>query len=251
MMRLQGKVAIVTGSTKGIGRAIAIGYAEEGATVIVCGRSENLAKSLAEELSKKGKKVVALRLDVTSVDSINQVVAQVVKQFGKIDILVNNAGISPIWKRVEETGKDAWDQIIATNLTGAFLCSQAVGKVMIKQKSGKIINMTSVGGKVALPRLVAYCASKAGIISLTQVLAAEWAQHNILVNAIGPSYVETEFTAGLRGNERIYEELKNKNLLKRFAQPEEIVGAAIFLASDESNYITGQTIFVDGGWLCV
>ena len=250
-MRLQGKIALVTGSTKGIGRAIAIGYSEEGATVIVCGRSEGVAKSLAEELSKKGKKVVALRLDVTSVDSINQVVAQVVKQFGKIDILVNNAGISPIWKRAEETGKEAWDQIIATNLTGAFLCAQAVGKVMIKQKSGKIINMTSVGGEVALPRLVAYCASKAGIISLTQVLAAEWAQHNILVNAIGPSYVETEFTAGLRGNKQIYEELKNKNLLKRFARPEEVVGAAIFLASDESNYITGQTIFVDGGWLSV
>lgn len=250
-MRLQGKVAIVTGSTKGIGRAVAIGYAEEGAAIIVCGRSEDLAKSLAEELTRKGNKAVALRLDVTSVDSVHQVVAQVVKQFGRIDILVNNAGISPIWKRAEETGKEAWDQIIATNLTGAFLCAQAVGKEMIKQKSGKIINMTSVGGQVALPRLVAYCASKAGIISLTQVLAAEWAQHNILVNAIGPSYVETEFTAGLRGNERIYDELKNKNLLKRFARPEEVVGAAIFLASDESNYITGQTLFVDGGWLCV
>ena len=250
-MRLQGKVAIVTGSTKGIGRAVAIGYAEEGATVIVCGRSEDLANNLAGELTQKGKKAVAIRLDVTSVDSVNQVVAQVAKQFGRIDILVNNAGISPIWKRAEDTGKEAWDQIIATNLTGAFLCAQAVGKVMIKQKSGKIINMTSVGGEVALPRLVAYCASKAGIISLTQVLAAEWAQHNILVNAIGPSYVETEFTAGLRGNQAIYDELKNKNLLKRFAQPEEIVGVAIFLASNESNFITGQTIFVDGGCLCV
>jgi NAD(P)-dependent dehydrogenase (short-subunit alcohol dehydrogenase family) len=250
-MRLQGKVAIVTGSTKGIGRAVAIGYAEEGATVIVCGRSEDLAKNLAEELTQKGKKAVAIRLDVTSVDSVNQVVNQVMKQFGRIDILINNAGISPIWKRAEDTDKEAWDRIIATNLTGAFLCAQAVGKVMIKQKSGKIINMTSVGGKVALPRLVAYCASKAGIISLTQVLAAEWAQHNILVNAIGPSYVETEFTAGLRGNQAIYDDLKNKNLLKRFAQPEEIVGAAIFLASNESNYITGQTIFIDGGWLCV
>jgi len=250
-MRLQGKVAIVTGSTKGIGRAVAIGYAEEGATVIVCGRSEDLANNLAEELTQKGKKAVAIRLDVTSVDSVNQVVNQVMKQFSRIDILVNNAGISPIWKRAEDTGKEAWDQIIATNLTGAFLCAQGVGKVMIKQKSGKIINMTSVGGEVALPRLVAYCASKAGIISLTQVLAAEWAQHNILVNAIGPSYVETEFTAGLRGNQAIYDELKNKNLLKRFAQPEEIVGVAIFLASNESNFITGQTIFVDGGWLCV
>ena len=250
-MRLQGKIAIVTGSTKGIGRAVAIGYAEEGATVIVCGRSEGLAKNLAEELTKKGKKAVALRLDVTSVDSVNQVVDQVAKQFGRIDILVNNAGISPIWKKAEDTGKQDWDQIIATNLTGAFLCAQAVGKVMIKQKSGKIINMTSVGGEVALPRLVAYCASKAGIISLTQVLAAEWAQYNILVNAIGPSYVETDFTAGLRGNQAIYDDLKNKNLLKRFAQPEEIVGVAIFLASNESNYITGQAIFIDGGWLCV
>jgi NAD(P)-dependent dehydrogenase (short-subunit alcohol dehydrogenase family) len=250
-MRLQGKVAIVTGSTKGIGRAVAIGYAEEGAAVIVCGRSEDLAKNLAEELTQKGKKAIAMKLDVTSVDSVNQVVDQVVKQLGRIDILVNNAGISPIWKRAEDTSKEAWEQIIATNLTGAFLCAQAVGKVMIKQKSGKIINMTSVGGEVALPRLVAYCASKAGIISLTQVLAAEWAQHNILVNAIGPSYVETEFTAGLRGNQAIYDDLKNKNLLKRFAQPEEVVGVAIFLASDESNYITGQTIFVDGGWLCV
>ncbi|HUV53084.1 MAG TPA: 3-oxoacyl-ACP reductase family protein [Dehalococcoidia bacterium] len=250
-MRLQGKVAIVTGSTKGIGKAIAIGYAKEGATVIVCGRSEDLAKGLADELTKQGHKAVAMKMDVTSMDSINQVMDDVVRRFGRIDILVNNAGISPIWKRAEDTGKDAWDQIIATNLTGAFLCAQAVGNVMIKQKSGKIINMTSVGGEVALPRLVAYCASKAGIISLTQVLAAEWAQHNILVNAIGPSYVETEFTAGLRGNERIYDELKSKNLLKRFAQPEEIVGTALFLASDESNYITGQTIFVDGGWLCI
>lgn len=250
-MRLQGKVAIVTGSTKGIGRAIAIGYAREGAAVIVCGRSEDLAKGLADELTKQGHKAVAMKMDVTSVDSINQMVDDVARRFGRIDILVNNAGISPIWKRAEDTGKDAWDQIIATNLTGTFLCSQVVGRVMIKQKSGKIINMTSVGGEVALPRLVAYCASKAGIISLTQVLAAEWAQHNILVNAIGPSYVETEFTAGLRGNERIYDELKSKNLLKRFAQPEEVVGVAVFLASDESNYITGQTIFVDGGWLAV
>ena len=201
-MRLQDKVAIVTGSTKGIGRAIAIGYAEEGATVIVCGRSEDLANNLAQELTRRGKKAVAMKLDVTGHDSINQVVNQVMKQFGRIDILVNNAGISPIWKRAEDTSKEAWEQIIATNLTGAFLCAQAVGKVMIKQKSGKIINMTSVGGKVALPRLVAYCASKAGIISLTQVLAAEWAQHNILVNAIGPSYVETDFTAGLRGNKQ-------------------------------------------------
>jgi len=250
-VRLKDKIAIVTGSTKGIGLAIARGYASEGAAVIVCGRSEDLAKKIVDEITKKGQRAVAMRMDVTSPDSINQVVDEVVERFGRIDILVNNAGISPIWKRVEDTSKEAWDQIIQTNLTGAFLCSQAVGRVMIKQKSGKIINMTSIGGEVALPRLVAYCASKAGIISLTKVMAAEWAQHNILVNAIGPSYVETEFTAGLRGNQAIYEDLKSKNLLKRFAQPEEIVGAAIFLASDEANFITGQTLFVDGGWLSI
>ena len=250
-MRLRDKVAIVTGSTKGIGKAIATGYAREGAKVVVCGRSEDLARALAGELTAQGHSALATRLDVTSSDSIGQVVEDVVGRFGRIDILVNNAGISPVWKRVEDTSKEAWDQIIATNLTGVFLCSQAVGRVMIKQKAGKVINMTSIGGEVALPRLVAYCASKAGIIGLTKVLAAEWAQHNILVNAIGPAYVETEFTAGLRGSKAIYEDLMSKNPLKRFAQPEEIVGAAVFLASDESSYITGQTIFVDGGWLAL
>ena len=250
-MRLQDKVAVVTGSTKGIGRSIAIGYAEEGACVVVCGRSVDLAESLADELTSRGKKAVALRLDVADGGSIAAVFDRVIEDFGRIDILVNNAGISPIWKRAEDTGKEAWDQIINTNLTGTFLCSQAAGRAMIKQKSGKIINMTSIGGEVALPRLVAYCASKAGIVILTKVLAAEWARHNILVNAIGPSYVETEFTAGLRENEAIYESLKGQNPMKRFARPEEIVGTAVFLASDESNFITGQTIYVDGGWTAV
>jgi len=250
-VRLEKKVAIVTGSTKGIGKAIAIACAEEGATVVVCGRSEDLARTIAEDLSRQGKSAIAMRLDVADADSIAQVFQQVLDQYGRIDILVNNAGISPVWKRAEDTPKEAWDQIIATNLTGTFLCCQAAGRVMIQRKSGKIINMTSVGGQVALPRLVAYCASKGGIVLVTKVLAAEWAQYNICVNAIGPSYVETEFTAGLRGNERIYDDLMSKNPMKRFAQPEEIVGTAVYLASDEANYVTGQTIFVDGGWTAV
>ena len=248
-MRLQDKVTIVTGSTSGIGRAIAVGYADEGASVVICGRREELAKSIADELTGRGRKAVAITLDVTSPESIDSLVDEVVDRFGRIDILVNNSGISPVWKRAEDTSKEVWDRIIATNLTGTFLCAQAVGRVMIKQKSGKIINMTSVGGEVALPRLVAYCASKAGITMLTKVMAAEWAEHNILVNGIGPSFVETDFTAGLRAHEGIFSDLKARNLLNRFAKPEEIVGAAIFLASSESNYITGQTIFVDGGWL--
>ncbi len=248
-MRLKDKVAIVTGSTSGIGRAIATGYADEGAAVVICGRREQLAGEIADELTGKGLKALAIRLDVTSSESINKLVEQVVNNFGRIDILVNNSGISPVWKRADDTSEEVWNQIIATNLTGTFLCAQAVGRVMINQQSGKIINMTSVGGEVALPRLVAYCASKAGIVMLTKVLATDWARHNILVNGIGPSFVETDFTAGLRDNEAIYNDLKSKNLLKRFARPEEIVGAAIFLASDESNYITGQTIFIDGGWL--
>lgn len=248
-MRLQDKVAIVTGSTSGIGKSIAQGFADEGANVIICGRREEMAKGIADELIGKGLKAAAIRLDVTSEESIDSLVNQVVDRFGRIDILVNNSGISPVWKRAEDTPKEAWDQIIATNLTGTFLCAQAVGRVMIKQSNGRIINMTSVGSEVALPRLVAYCASKAGIVMLTKVLAAEWAQHNIMVNGIGPSFVETDFTAGLRSNERIYNDLKDKNPLKRFARPEEIVGTAVFLASDESSYITGQTIFIDGGWL--
>lgn len=250
-MRIKDKVAIVTGSTSGIGTSIATAYAEEGASVVVCGRRVELAKSIADDLVGRGLTALAVRLDVTDADSIHALVDQVMREFGRIDILVNNSGISPVWKRAEDTGKDVWDQILATNLTGTFLCSQAVGRVMMQQKGGRIINMTSVGGEVALPKLVAYCASKAGIIMLTKVLAAEWAAHNILVNAIGPAFVETDFTSGLRENERIYSELKSKNPLQRFARPDEIVGAALFLASEESSYITGQTIFVDGGWLAV
>ena len=248
-MRLQDRIAIVTGSTSGIGKSIAIGFAREGAAVVVCGRREELAKSIAADLVGEGHRATAIRLDVTDPESIDNLVNKVLGEFGKIDILVNNSGISPVWKRAEETTKEVWDQIMQTNLTGTFLCAQAAGRAMIQQKSGKIINVTSVGGEVALPRLVAYCASKAGIVMLTKVLAAEWAQHGILVNAIGPSFVETDFTAGLRASERIYADLKSKNPLNRFAKPEEIVGTAVFLASDDSNYITGQTIFVDGGWL--
>jgi NAD(P)-dependent dehydrogenase (short-subunit alcohol dehydrogenase family) len=250
-MRLKDKVAIVTGSTSGIGAAIATAYAEEGALVVICGRRMELAKKIAGHLGTSGLQATAFRLDVTDEDSIHSLVDRVVGEFGRIDVLVNNSGISPIWKRAEDTDRDAWDQIMATNLTGTFLCSQAVGRVMIQQKSGRIINMTSVGAEVALPRLVAYCASKAGIIMITKVLAAEWAGHNILVNAIGPAFVETDFTAGLRENERIYGDLKSRSLLQRFARPDEVVGAAIFLASDESSYITGQTIFIDGGWLAL
>jgi 2-deoxy-D-gluconate 3-dehydrogenase len=248
-VRLQDRIAIVTGSTSGIGKSIAIGFADEGATVVVCGRREELAKSIAADLVSGGHKATAIRLDVTSPESIDSLIDQVLGQFGRIDILVNNSGISPVWKRAEDTSKEVWDQIMQTNLTGTFLCAQAVGRAMIQQKSGKIINMASVGGEVAMPRLIAYCASKAGIVMLTKVLAVEWAQHGILVNAIGPAFVETDFTAGLRASERIYADLKSKNALNRFAKPEEIVGAAVFLASDDSNYITGQTIFVDGGWL--
>jgi 2-deoxy-D-gluconate 3-dehydrogenase len=248
-VRLQDRIAIVTGSTSGIGKSIAIGFAHEGATVVVCGRREELANSIAADLAGEGHKATAIRLDVTDPESIDNLVNRVLGQFGKIDILVNNSGISPVWKRAEDTSKEVWDQIMQTNLTGTFLCAQAAGRVMIQQKSGKIINVASVGGEVAMPRLIAYCASKAGIVMLTKVLAVEWAQHGILVNAIGPAFVETDFTAGLRASERIYADLKSKNALNRFAKPEEIVGTALFLASDDSNYITGQTIFVDGGWL--
>jgi 2-dehydro-3-deoxy-D-gluconate 5-dehydrogenase len=248
-MRLKDRIAIVTGSTSGIGKSIATKFAEEGATVVICGRREELAKSIAADLVRGGHGATAIRLDVTSPESIQSLVDQVVQQFGRIDILVNNSGISPVWKRAEDTSKEVWDQIMQTNLTGTFLCAQTAGRVMIQQKSGKIINVSSVGGEVALPRLVAYCTSKAGIVMLTKVLAVEWAEHGILVNGIGPAFVETDFTAGLRASERIYAELKGKNPLNRFAKAEEIVGTAVFLASDDSNYITGQTIFVDGGWL--
>ena len=173
--------------------------------------------------------------------------AETLASFGQLDILVNNAAISPIYKRAERVTEAEWDTINAVNLKGTFLFCQAAGRVMIEHGRGKIINTASAGGVVATQRLAAYCTTKAGVIMLTKVLAVEWAQYNIQVNAIAPGWVATEFTQGLRSNPALYATLCAQSPLNRFAEPEEIVGMAVYLASEASNYLTGATMMVDGG----
>ena len=248
---LAGKVAVVTGSSRGIGRAIAEGMAGAGAAVTVNGRNPETTQAVAGAIAAAGGKSLAVPADVGKVADIDRLIKSTVATFGRLDILVNSAGISPHYKPAETMTEAEWDEVIAVNLKGVFLCCQAAGRVMIPQKSGRIINISSIGGQVALPRLVAYCAAKGGIDQLTRVLAVEWAPHHILVNAISPGYIDTDLTKGLRQNPARRDALLRQVPLGRLGKPDEIAGAAIYLASDAASYVTGQTLDVDGGWLAL
>ncbi|MBI2863165.1 MAG: glucose 1-dehydrogenase [Chloroflexi bacterium] len=244
---LAGKVALVTGGSRGMGREIALGYAEAGADVIVTSRTIGDVEKVAEEIRQRGRRSLAVKTDVSLSAEVDSLVAKSLETFGRIDILVNNAGISPYYKRFETISEEEFDRLVAVNFKGTFLCCQAVGKVMIQQEQGRIINMGSVGAEIGLPRLSVYSATKGAIVQLTKVLALEWARHNILVNAMAPGYVETEFTAGLRANPALFEMLKGYSVLGRLARPDEVVGVAILLASEAGSYITGAMILIDGG----
>jgi len=249
MFELKGKTAIVTGASRGIGEAIAKGFAKAGADLVLVSRNLSALEKVAKEIEGIGRKALPMAADIGNPDDIQKTVAAALKIFPRIDILVNNAGISPVLKKAEEMDLKDWEQIVRVNLTGTFLFCQAVGKVMIQQGGGKIINMATVGAVVGFPRQIGYCATKGGILQLTKVLAIEWTRYNIQVNAIGPAYLETELTKGMRESQIISENLLRRTPMGRFGKPEEIVGAAIYLASDASSYVTGQTLFVDGGWL--
>jgi NAD(P)-dependent dehydrogenase (short-subunit alcohol dehydrogenase family) len=245
---LEGKVAIVTGSTRGIGRAIAEGLAAAGAAVTVNGRDPETTRSAASEIAAAGRKALAAPADVSNGADVERLIETTVKAFGRLDILVNNAGISPYYKPAETMTEAEWDETMKINLKGVFLCCQAAGRVMIAQKSGRIINMSSIGGKVALSRLVAYCAAKGAINQLTRVLAVEWASHGIRVNAIAPGYIDTDLTKGLRDNPKRLEPMLRQIPLGHLGTPADIVGAAVYLASDGSSYVTGHILDIDGGW---
>jgi NAD(P)-dependent dehydrogenase (short-subunit alcohol dehydrogenase family) len=251
MFTLNGKVALVTGASRGIGEYLAMAVAEAGADVAVASRGLDGAREVAERIAALGRRSYAAQVDVTSVDSIKAMVDEVTGHFGRIDVLVNSAGVSPVYKRAEQMTSAEWDSVLDVNLRGAFLSTTAVGRQMIAQGGGSIVSLASIGARVALPRLLAYCASKGGVDQLTKVLAAEWARYNVRVNAVAPAYVETDMTAGLRENPRLLEGLISQTPLGRLARPEEIAGAAVFLASDAASYITGQTLFVDGGWTAI
>lgn len=246
---LKGRSGIVTGGGSGIGKAIAKGVVQAGAEIVIAGRNKGRLEEVSEELRKSGGPVIPFQADVSKMDEIQSLVDRTVKEFGKIDFLFNNAGINRRSPPEDFTEKD-WDDVINTNLKGSFFLAQAVVRVMISQKrKGKIINTASLisvqGGK----RIVAYAASKGGIVQITKSMANDLAKYNILVNAIGPGWVNTELTEPLRQDKERNTEITGRIPLGRWADPEELAGAAVFLASDASDYVTGQVIFVDGGWL--
>jgi len=246
---LAGRVALVTGASRGLGYAIAAAYADAGADLALVARDAERLERAATEIRSRGRRVETALADVSDAQQVEAVVNAFTDRFGGIDLLVNAAGISPIYKRAEEITTPDWDRIIATNLGGTFHCCQSVGRRMLARGAGVITNVTSVGAVVALPRLAAYCAAKAGVQALTKTLAIEWASRGVRVNAIGPSFMETDMTRGLKEHERFGPAITGATPLGRFGDPDDVVGAAIFLASDAARFVTGETIFVDGGWL--
>jgi 2-deoxy-D-gluconate 3-dehydrogenase len=249
---LDGKVALVTGSGSGVGRSLALGLAEAGADIVITelpGKKQ-AADETAESVRNKGRRALVVELDVTNVSSISKMVEQTCDTFGRIDILVNNAGII-IRKKAVEVTEEEWDKVMDVNLKGVFFTSQAVGKVMMRQKSGKMINISSINGVIGSAERSSYTASKAGVINLTRTLAAEWAEFGINVNAIGPTYLLTPLTETLFAKEAFREEYFRRQPVQRIGTPEDLLGAVIYLASPASDLVTGHTLMVDGGWTAV
>lgn len=244
-MKLEGKTAIVTGASRGIGRAIAIAFAKEGADVVVnYAGSEEKAKETVNEIIEMGRKAFAFQCNISNGESVQEMVKETIQQFGKLDILVNNAGITRdnLLMRMKE---DEWDDVINTNLKGVFLCTKAVTRQMMKQRAGRIINISSIVGVSGNAGQANYVAAKSGVIGLTKTTAKELASRNITVNAVAPGFIATDMTDKL--NEEVQAEMLKQIPLASFGQPEDVANAVAFLASDASRYITGQTIHVDGG----
>lgn len=244
---LQGKVALVTGASRGIGRAIALGLAHAGADVLITARTMPKLEDVRREIEEIGRRCVAYTVDLRFPAQIEEMVDKAWREMGKIDILVNNAGVI-IPQSAEEVTEEAWDETLDINLKGVFFCSQAVGRRMIEAGiEGRIINLASQMGFVASPRHAAYCASKGGVVMLTKALAVDWARYKIRVNAIAPTVTRTDMIRALYPDDEAMKPSIARIPLGRAGEPEDYIGAAVFLASDASAMITGTTIMVDGG----
>ncbi len=247
-MKLANKVAVVTGGSRGIGRAICLAFAREGADVLVgYNTSAAEAKLVQEEVRNAGRQALIGQVDVSNREQVEQLVATAANRFGRIDILVNVAGIT-LRSAMEELSEEDWDRVIDINLKGTFLCSQASARLMIERRGGSIINIGSVSGVAAHFGRGAYGPSKAAVAMLSKVMAVEWAAHNIRVNTIHPGTTETDMTAYSYPSPELRAKREATIPLNRFVQPEEIAGAAVFLASDDAAAITGHSLVVDGGF---
>jgi NAD(P)-dependent dehydrogenase (short-subunit alcohol dehydrogenase family) len=244
---LSGKVAMVTGSTRGLGETAAKALAKAGADVAICGRKRDDLDRVSSAIKELGRDSAGFFLDVTSKDSVLEGVDGIMNHFGKVDILVNNAGVNnrvPVLEFPEES----WDWIINTNLKGYFLVAQAVVPQMLERGYGKVINISSILGTVALQNQVAYASSKGGVNQMTKVMAVEWAREGVRVNAIGPTYFETDLVAPIRNDPERFNFINERTPMGRWGYLPELEGIVIFLASPASDFITGQTIYIDGGW---
>jgi gluconate 5-dehydrogenase len=248
IFNVEEKIALLTGSTGTLGIAFAKGLAHQGAVVILNGRNQEKLNAKVQELEMMGVKVYGYAFDVTQSKEVNKAVQDIIREIGPIDILVNNAGVQ-VRGALEEFRDEDWQKIISVNLTGAYLVAKAVVPSMIKRKSGKIINIGSVQNELGRPGIAPYAASKGGLKMLTKGMAVDWAKYNIQVNGIGPGYFKSEMTQALYENPEFDAWLCERTPSKRWGDPEELIGALLFLASDASSYVNGHMIYVDGGLL--
>ncbi|MDO8531735.1 MAG: glucose 1-dehydrogenase [Dehalococcoidia bacterium] len=244
-------MALVTGASRGIGRAIAVALAEAGADVVLCARTQNDLEDVARQIGDLGRKAAVVTADLCTTGNVQRMVSQAVSAFGRIDILVNNAGVNPIFKKIEQVSEADWDHVLDIDLKGVFFCCQAVGAHMAECKKGAIINVCSVAGIRGVPRTAPYAAAKAGLLALTRCCAVEWGQYNIRSNAVIPGWVATKLTEGLHQHPKFGKTLVERGPMPRWADADEITGAVVYLASPAASFVTGAEIVIDGGMTIV
>lgn len=244
---LAGQVVLVTAAARGLGRASALACANAGADIALGLRDRSTGAALADEIAAMGRRVLPLQMDMLHLREIRDAIAEAHRHFGKIDVLVNNAGVSPE-SNAADVSEDDFDYMVRVNLKGTFFASQAAGRLMIEQKYGRIINMSSQAGVIALPGEPIYCMTKAAINHLTRCLAVEWGPHGINVNAVAPTFIETDGTRAALASPNFERDILANIALGRVGHPMEVAGAVVFLASPAASMITGATLLVDGGW---
>ncbi len=246
-MRLQNKVALITGGGTGIGAGIAHMFAREGAQVVVCGRREDPLKKVVDEIDQSGGEAIYCVADISSQEQIQEMIETVTMKFGSIDILVNNAGVY-IPDDVTSTSEQEWDRVMNIDAKGVYLMSKAVLPDMIKKGTGKIVNIASIAGLIGFEKSAAYCAAKGAVVNLTREMALDYAPKGICVNAIAPGVIDTDMAKAFLSNEQAKQGFLSKTPVGRVGTPEDIAYGAVYLASDESNFVVGQTLVIDGGW---
>ncbi len=246
---LQGRRALVTGGGRGIGQACALALARAGAEIAVTSRTESQLRTTVDMVESVGGQALAVPTDLGTTDGVHRLAERIEAKWPDgVDVLINNAAVSPYVKAAEEWSDEEWSEVLRINLDGTFRVLRCLGPGMLQRGAGSVINVTSVGADRALPRLAAYSASKAALASLTRTLAVEWAPRGVRVNAVAPAYIDTDMTAEVKRRERLRGWVEDRTPLGRFGRPEEVAWAVVFLASEAASYITGTTLYVDGGW---